>query len=556
MKLKQYIIGTIACTALLTGASCSESFLDKTPEGEYTESNFYDSDKAVYASTAPLYNRAWFDYNNRGATVLGSARSNDIYSPYNWPEYVLFTVTALEDNLSEIWRGMFSVVTMANATIDNINSKCTENVSEDAKKHCIAEARLMRGWAYYLAMHVWGPVVLFEHNQTLVDNPVRPLNYEEDVFRFVIDDLTYAAENLPESPYETGRATCWSAKAMLSKVYLSRSGWDRQERDSRDLELSKQFALDVINNSGATLMEDYHDLFKYRHNNNKESLLQLQWYKTASLDWYVCNTNISDLCGDSKMIGGVMCWSALQASPDMLLQYKYRTSNGKEKWEKIRRDATFCTPGAHYDYLCISDGGYTYDGESTMIKKGVPGGPNDDNDGYVAMMVSPLNTYVIRLADVYLTYAEACLGNQETYGGEGIEYFNKVRIRAGIEPLDLITFEDIIRERRVEFSMEMINWYSFMSWYHWKPEYILKYLNNQYRGYTYDGIIVGENNELSFKCSEDDWKTYVETPYGKLVQPEIIPSITRNNINLPYPEADVIQNPFLKEEPQHYTFSE
>ena len=95
-----------------------------------------------------------------------------------------------------------------------------------------------------------------------------------------------------------------------------------------------------------------------------------------------------------------------------------------------------------------------------------------------------------------------------------------------------------------------------MSWYHWKPEYILKYLNNQYRGYTYDGIIVGENNELSFKCSEDDWKTYVETPYGKLVQPEIIPSITRNNINLPYPYADVIQNPFLKEEPQHYTFSE
>ncbi len=556
MTIIKYISGVIALAALTISTGCSSSFLDKTPVDSYTESNFYDSDEAVYASTAPLYNRAWFDYNNRGATLLGAGRANDVYSPYNWPSYVLFTVTALDENLSDIWKGMFSVVTMANATIDNLNTKCTGNVSEKALKHGIAEARLMRGWAYFLALHVWGPVVLFEHNQDLVDNPVRPLNYEEDVFQFIINDLNYAAENLPETPYESGRATCWSAKAMLSKVYLSRAGWNKSERDSNDLEKSKSCALDVINNSGASLMEDYHNLFKYRHNNNKESLLQLQWYKTAAMEWYVCNTNLSDLCGDSDMIGGVMCWSALSASADMLMQYKYRTSNGQEKWEKIRRDATFCTNGAHYDYINIAGGGYTYEGNSAIIKKGVPGGPDDDNDGYVSMMNSPLNTYLIRLADVYLTYAEACLGNQTSYSGEGLVYFNKVRERAGIEPLNSITFEDIIRERRVEFAMEMNNWYSLMTWYHWKPDYILAYLNNQYRGYTYNGVIVGDNNELSFKCDENDWEVYVETPCGKIVEPSIIPTITSTNINLPYPEADVIQNPYLKEEPQHYNFSE
>lgn len=556
MTIIKYISSVIALSALLLSTGCSDKFLDRTPEDRYTEDNFYDSDEAVYSSTAPLYNRAWFDYNNRGATLLGAARANDVYSPYNWPSYVLFTVTALDGDLSDIWKGMFSVVTMANATIDNLKSRCTENVSEKALNHGIAEARLMRGWAYYLALHVWGPVVLFEHNQDLVDNPVRPLNYEEDVFQFIINDLNYAAENLPETPYEVGRATCWSAKAMLSKVYLSRAGWNKSERDAADLEKSKSYALDVINNSGAALMEDYHDLFKYRNNNNKESLLQLQWYKTAAMEWYVCNTNLSDLCGDSDMIGGVMCWSALSASADMLMQYKYRTSNGQEKWEKIRRDATFCTNGAHYDYINIAGGGYTYEGNSAIIKKGVPGGPDDDNDGFVSMMNSPLNTYVIRLADVYLTYAEACMGNQENYSGEGVVYFNKVRERAGIEPLNSINFEDIVRERRVEFSMEMINWYSLMTWYHWKPDYILRYLNNQYRGYTYNGVIVGPNNELSFKCDNNDWETYVETPCGNIVEPSIIPNITATNINLPYPEADVIQNPYLKQEPQHYNFSE
>lgn len=43
-------------------------------------------------------------------------------------------------------------------------------------------------------------------------------------------------------------------------------------------------------------------------------------------------------------------------------------------------------------------------------------------------MNSPLNTYILRLADVYLTYAEACLGNsEELTGGPGLEALNQVR---------------------------------------------------------------------------------------------------------------------------------
>ena len=425
--------------------SCSDDFLDKTPEGEYIEDNFYDSDEALYASTAPLYNRAWFDYNNRGMLLLGSIRANDVYGQWNWPEYGLFTVTALDQYLGEIWQGYYSVVNMANATIDNIETKATANVTEEAKRTAIGEARLMRGVALYYALHVWGPLVLFEHNQDVVDNPLRPRNYEEDVFQFVINDLTYAAENLPKTPYADGRATCWSAKAMLAKVYLARSGWDKTQRDEADLAQAKKYALDVIENSGSKLLDDYHNLFKYRYNNNEESLLACQWYKSTTMQWYVCNTTLSDLCADSRMIGGKMCWSTLNASPEMLMQYRYKASNGTYKWEKIRRDATFCTKGVHYDYIDKAHGGYTYNGSAAPIKKGVVGGPDDDNDGFVDMMCSPLNTYIIRLADVYLIYTEACLGNSASLTGEDLQYFNAVRRRAGIEEATSITFEDIIR---------------------------------------------------------------------------------------------------------------
>lgn len=554
MNLKhfKYILGLLAAMSM---TSCGDNFLDKVPDNGYVEDNFYANDEAVMASTGPLYNRAWFDYNSRSILLLGSLRANDVYSPYNFPQFVLFTVDALNTELGQAWQGLFSVVTMANATIDNVAAKCLPEVTEEAKKTAMAEARLMRACAYYYAVHIWGPVILFEHNQEVVDNPVRPRNYEEDVFRFIIRDLEFAAENLPSVPAATGRATCWSAKAMLAKVYLSRSGWNRNERDQEDLDKCKQLCLDVINNSGAALMEDYHDLFKYRHNNNVESLLQLQWYASSECQWYVCNTLNSDLCGDSKMMGGVASWSAYGPGAEMLMQYRYKGNNGTYKWEKIRRDATFVTPGAHYDYLCKDEGGYTYTGTSSIIKKGVPGGPDDDNDGFVSAMNSPLNTYVIRLANVYLTYTEACLGNRESVSGDEIRYFNALRRRAGIDEAKAVTLDDLIRENRVEFCMEYQNWYYLIDLYKWKPDKMLAYFNNQYRGYTWDEIEIGENEEIKFKSNDEDWKVYTDTPFGPISEPSVKANVTADNIFVPYPESDVIQNPLLKAEPEHYNFN-
>ena len=44
----------IATTALLLVA-CSDSFLDRAPEGSYVDATFYTSDEALEAATAPLY---------------------------------------------------------------------------------------------------------------------------------------------------------------------------------------------------------------------------------------------------------------------------------------------------------------------------------------------------------------------------------------------------------------------------------------------------------------------------------------------------------------------
>ena len=551
MKSKTKILSSLVLMAgILTG--CSDSFLDRTPEGSYTDANFYASDEALEAATAPLYNRAWFDYNQRAIVPIGSGRANDMYSPWGNPEFTTFQVTALNELLSAAWKSFYSVITMSNSVISDVKEKTTGDVSEEAKKKAIAEARLMRGCAYFYMLRAWGPVILIEDNQKVVDNPVLPLNREEDVFQFIINDFAYAAENLPEKGDQPGRATCWAAKGMLAKAYLARSGWKKGgQRDNADLELAKQYAADVCDNSGLELLPNYEDLFKYKQNNNEESLLAMQWVPLG--EWGVCNTLFADLAFSTEVTGGVNVWSSYAASVEMLEIYN------EEPGDTLRRNATFFTQGTYYPYICISDGGYTYTYTGAPIKKGVVGGPDDDNDGYVQSMNSPLNTYILRLADVYLTYAEACLGNNERLTeGPGLEYFNKVRYRAfngnGDWEKTSIDFEDIIRERRVEFCMEYCNWYDMVSWYCWKPDYMLVYFNNQKRGER--ATVVKRDEGLAGRLllgTEDYTGTFQEGVYE---EPQIEINIADDDIFFPYPESDVIQNPLLKEEPVPYNFNE
>ena len=355
------LISAIGLGVLLS--SCSDDFLERAPEGQYVADTFFQSDAALAAATAPLYNRAWFDYNKRPAVPIGSLLANDAYNPWMNPEFTTFQVTALNEHLSDSWSAFYSVVTMANSVITSVMNNCGEEVSEKARLTAIGEARLMRGMAYFYMVRLWGPVILFEDNQKIVDNPVQPLNTVEDVFRFIIEDFTYASDNLPETA-EKGRATQWAAKGLLAKVYLCRSGWGKNggARDENDLELSRAYALDVCNNSGLKLLDNYADLFKLAYNNNEESLLAMQWVDNGG--WGVINTLLSDLAFSSEVTGGVNAWGGgLNGSPEMLKLY--------EGADSLRRNATFFTEYSYYPEINIKEGGYTYENAAAQIKKGV-----------------------------------------------------------------------------------------------------------------------------------------------------------------------------------------
>lgn len=592
MKTKHILMASaLAATALMT-TSCGSDFLDKTPSGNYTAPTFYSSDAAVRKGVEPLFNKAWFNFNRRALIGMGSFRANDGWNPYVNAEFANFKVTALTEELSLAWSALYNVVTMSNATLSNLQEYCTGGVTPSVKEAAEGECYLMRGWAYFYLLRGWGDNILFEDNNKLVQNPNQPLNTEADVLKFIVRDFRKAAELLPETGTDH-HPSKYAAKAALAKALLAQSGWEEgsttdHQRNETTLKEVKKLCDEVINSGQYSLMNNYEDLFKAQNNDNSETVLAMRWASPNSGEWGAMNATYSDLAFPE--VTDVNVWGGnLSPSCDMIDYYN------EDPADSIRRKATWFSPNCYYSYIKKADGGYTYKHNWMQCKKGVLGTKNDVEPAALAQMASPLNTYIQRLADVYLMKAEAILGNNEsTSDPEALAAFDAVHNRARVEAVHptSITLMDLIRERRIEFCMEYFNWWDMVTWYRWKPQTMLNFFNRQqhrafeirenslyrnsngtfsYRvippgtgtwyitdekGHVYwnDKLAESENDNTAIKV--DGGYTYnVNELVSKYVTGYQAVVLNENNIFMPYPESDVIQNKYLSMPAQPYDFT-
>ena len=592
MKTKHILMASaLAATALMT-TSCGSDFLDKTPSGNYTAPTFYSSDAAVRKGVEPLFNKAWFNFNRRALIGMGSFRANDGWNPYVNAEFANFKVTALTEELGSAWSALYNVVTMSNATLANLEEYCTNGVTPSVKQAAEGECYLMRGWAYFYLLRGWGDNILFEDNNKLVQTPIQPLNTEADVLKFIVRDFRKAAELLPETGTDH-HPSKYAAKAALAKALLAQSGWEEgsttdHQRNETTLKEVKKLCDEVINSGQYSLMNNYEDLFKAQNNDNSETVLAMRWASPNSGEWGAMNATYSDLAFPE--VTDVNVWGGnLTPSCDMLDYYN------EDPADSIRRKATWFSPNSYYSYIKKADGGYTYKHSWMQCKKGVLGTKNDVEPAALAQMASPLNTYIQRLADVYLMKAEAILGNNEsTSDPEALAAFDAVHNRARVEAVHptSITLMDLIRERRIEFCMEYFNWWDMVTWYRWKPQTMLNFFNHQqhrafeirenslyrnsngtfsYRvippgtgtwyitdeeGHVYwnDKLAESENDNTAIKVN-GGYTYNVNELVSKYVTGYQAVVLNENNIFMPYPESDVIQNKYLSMPAQPYDFT-
>jgi hypothetical protein len=550
---------------VLAVSGCKKDFLTKPPTDSIVDANFYKTDEQVLAGTALLYNKVWFDYNDKASFNIGDFRGGDAYSAYNSQDNVHFNTTGTTPDNGASWRSFFIVIGQSNLAIENINKYAGAGVSPEIKKLAIAEGRFMRALAYrYLVMN-WGAVPIIKNNLTILSDTSISRNTVPSIWKFITNEMRAVAADLPTTPIRAGRITKWSAEGMLARFYLTRAGVGANGAGARDqvfLDSAKYFAQDVIKNSGASLLKNYSDLFLFPYDNNAESLFSLQWVFVPG-SYGTQNTAPTFIAYSPDIANGDGYGGDFSASWWMIKQYDgFSTVGGidpvmgdtllKGRSLDQRLKATFMLPGFYYPEITQSLHNperkqkliFPYvsgDVNFLSIKKYVTG-KAEDVGGQSAKQNYGNDTYMQRFAEMYLIYAEAVLGNNaSTSDPTAMEYFNKVHMRAGLpEMLDPLTGDVIFKERLIEFAMEGLCWYDLVSLHYYNKEKAYSILNNQDRGI--------------FACIPDKFPdpttwTFRKTPWAKTNRKIIA---NDGNFLLPIPSAELSQAPNLLKPPVDY----
>ena len=541
--MKPIIKSICLLTAIVIAQGCKKDFLNRPPQDSTTSGNFYATDAEVMAGTSPLYGALWFDYNDKAFLSFGEAHGGNLNcDDADRKGYISFSVPQTDDILPTGYGAFWKVVAQSNLVMTNIAS-ASSTADEATKKMGIAECRFMRGLAYQYLVSDWGPVPILYNNVTqLTDDSIRR-NDLPSVWKLIILDFAYAAANLPSTPYQTGRLTKWAAEGMLARAYLYRSGLNQSagSRTQSDLDSAKYYAADVINNSGASLLPSYYSLFTHAYNStafanpNPENLFSLLWMPSAS-PWGINNTFQAYVAFESSITQTGDGWGGAFGASASLLQYYMAHPE-----DSIRRKATFMMPGDNYPELNAAGGGtpvpvgnFNTTNDHAYVKKYVIGSPADNDGG--AEMAAYENTYQLRLAEIYLIYAEAILGNNSsTTDPTALQYFNAVRTRAGIPSLTSIAFSDIFQEKKVEFAFEGLEWYDWVRWTYFDPTNANAYFTNQLRGHY--NIVYNSYNNYTV--------TYDNTTYP----------VTSATTYLPWPETELEIAPNLLQAPVAFDFS-
>ncbi len=457
--MKKYIINfkTIALFTIvaLSSSSCSDDFLNRPSEDNYTADNFYSTDEQVRASAYPLYGKLWAPFVTKWYVGLPELSAGNCQAGADASECVTFTLTSSSPALLDPWLTCYSVVAQSNNLINNLRSNVGPGVSESTIDNVIAEAHFSRALAYFYLVRLYGNVPIIENNLDYVDNPMINTNPVDDVYTLIKRDFQYGIDHLPErirsSNYENNIwASKGTAKSLLAKVHLYRKEYAEAVALSNEVIASGEFKL----LGGPELPgKSYADLFLIANNNNEESIFSWQFIVNG---YFYSNYN--------NIQYGI---DALNEATYGATYYPTKDVQTIYATQDLRRKQSYMIANDFYAGLASDQGPdflldpalYNLNATGAYVKKYVVGkqsaatGPQDNNG-------SSQSLYIMRYADLLLINAEAIMGtNSSTSDAKALDSYNQVINRAGLPSVTSITHAELINQRRMEFAFEGEYWY-------------------------------------------------------------------------------------------------
>ncbi|WP_276876369.1 RagB/SusD family nutrient uptake outer membrane protein [Chryseobacterium joostei] len=419
------IILSIALFSL--AASCKDDYLDIKQEGYTEASAFFKTQEDAMQATNAIYSflRSWDNSAFPYQFVFG-VPADDVVKGSNPGDasfinvYDNFTYTVSDEGVRGYWIGQWQAVNSCNQVITNVPKI---DMDSALRTRLVAEAKMLRAYIYFNLVRIYGGVPIFDG---LRSNYKIPRNSVEEVYNFIISDLTSAAEILPQTypASELGRVTKGAALGLLSKVYLYKKDW-KKAYDTSNQVMSMGYDLDP----------DFNHVFRPAGEFGKESVFEVNCDCIPPFK----GSQYAEVQGVRDQFG----WGFF--TPSSALESAFEPGDIRKELTILRNGET--TPEGDLIAMGDAQSVTTYN-----QKVYVPKALNKSACGYGSIQ----NIRILRFAEILLINAEAAneLGNTAA----AITNLDRVRTRAKLAGTTASTQgalrTAIWNERRVELAME------------------------------------------------------------------------------------------------------
>jgi hypothetical protein len=505
--MKKLIYSVLAIAALFAAVSCEKN-LDIPQKGVVAIENFYQTDEDAEAALAAAYARfatritgqdgssIYTDYkaalNNCGDDMYAAGSNygdNDFMAQLD--EFRLDSGNQVVDHF---YKNLFQVNYACNLVIDNFKDGLPNGGQTATTKRCVAEARVMRAYIYFLLTALWNTPPLVDH--VLTDempynqdkDPERPMSHE-DLFKWVASECEAAVPDLDERKSTADKdgavkVTKGFAWAVQGKALLF----------VKDYTGAKTALKKVIDSGKYALVpgEKYWQNFHVEGDGNEEKVFELNIEPNSGLSawggiiqrstWMEANIwnwrsdhFVAGASPQGKYTGGVDGWGGLGV-PQWFGDEFFANDGHSPRFDATLKHIDDAVYGMEYSNPEIA----ALTPEQRVTSKLV--GIADVKDGLYGQSfwlpfkqllrstdaanygsnVRMNNGLIMRYAEVLLLYAEACL--QSGDNTQGAWAVNEIRKRAGLSELANVDMNVLKKEKSYELWLEGSRWLDLLRW--------------------------------------------------------------------------------------------
>tara|TARA_R110002126_G_scaffold30602_1_gene99808 strand:+ start:76651 stop:78327 length:1677 start_codon:yes stop_codon:yes gene_type:complete len=502
--IKNKLVALSCLVILLLVMSCEDALEEKVVDF-YNADDFFNTEQQANTAISGIYGGLQDNIGLPQLFGVISTMSDELRSRMaGQTAYFQFSQHEFDPfhpYVDQIYKRLYNGVRDCNFVIGGLK----QDVLEDKYDAYLAEARFFRAYYHFMLLKTYGPIVI---SNSLPTDPFAangPRNNVFEVLDFIFEDLTFAAEHLPESN-SIGRVDQWGAKAMKAKAHLWLAScvqnnvlYYETQPTTGDYTPQTHYALvrdlcqEIKAGSGYGLYQDFENLWLINNKEKesgtgvKEHMVSVNFNFTGNPEegnaWGgLINTFRQGLNptywvtskGDVVLMGAG--FSAIHAEVDFWLKFEganlanannYSDGGDTRRYKGYRLEAKLDSPDASTLVVGQPNAGITQYDAIFMTVFGVSKyagqGPENNTSGNALIPI-------MRYSDVLLMLAEA--SNELGDTGLAIENLNAVRQRAyegdsGQFPNANLSVDTdlglaILEERGKEFVGEINRWYDLV----------------------------------------------------------------------------------------------